>query len=92
MADMPTQLTTDFNVVLDRADIDEALQLLAPPIARECAEMPLRRTSTRAASIFERAAEAGYPPAMYEFGVALFHGKTVAKDAPRAVSLARASA
>lgn len=41
---------------------------------------------------FERASQAGYPSAMYEFGLALFHGKGVARDVPRAVYLIRASA
>jgi TPR repeat protein len=36
----------------------------------------------RAAAHFERASEAGYPSAIYEFGLALFHGKGVPSDVP----------
>lgn len=40
----------------------------------------------------ERASEAGYPSAMFEFGLALFHGKGVARDVQHAADLIRASA
>jgi TPR repeat protein len=97
MTDMPTQLTTDFDAVLDRGDIAEALRLLAPHLARGCAEALFLSSSIPAGeddadaeadsfATIKQAAERGYIPATYALGVRLLLGDAVEQDVTRAAA------
>ncbi|MNV16549.1 Sel1 repeat protein [compost metagenome] len=97
MTDMPTQLTTDFDAVLDRGDIPEALRLLAPHLARGCAEALFlsssipggeddARAETDSFATLNQAAEKGYIPAIYAVGLCLLTGDRVEQDVSRAAA------
>ncbi|HEL5400285.1 TPA: sel1 repeat family protein [Stenotrophomonas maltophilia] len=95
MTDMPTQLTTDFDAVLDRGDIAEARRLLAPQLARGWAEALFLSSSIPAGesdaeaeahsvATLRQAAEKGYIPAIYALGLRLLTGDGVEQDVARA--------
>ncbi|HGM7285765.1 tetratricopeptide repeat protein [Stenotrophomonas maltophilia] len=97
MTNMPTQLTTDFDTVLDRGDIAAARRLLAPPLARGCAEalflsysIPAGKDDAHAEAdslaTLKRAAEKGYIPAIYAMGLCLLMGDGVEQDVTRAAA------
>lgn len=97
MTDMPTQLTTDFDAVLDRGDIAEARRLLAPPLALGCAEALFLSSSMLAGeddahaeagsfATLNQAAEKGYIPAIYAVGMCLLTGDRVKQDVSRAAA------
>lgn len=97
MTDLPTQLTTDFGAVLDRGDITEARRLLAPQLARGCAEalflsssMPAREDDAHAEAdsfaTLKQAAEKGYLPAIHAVGLCLLMGDGVEQDVTRAAA------
>ncbi|CAM4231732.1 tetratricopeptide repeat protein [Stenotrophomonas indicatrix] len=97
MTDMPTQLTTDFDAVLDRGDIAGARRLLAPPLALGCAEALFLSSSMLAGeddahaeadsfANLNQAAEKGYIPAIYAVGLCLLTGDRVEQDVSQAAA------
>ena len=97
MTNMPTQLTTDFDAVLDRGGIAQARRLLAPQLARGCAEalfrsssMPVGEDDAHAEAdsfaTLKQAAEKGYIPAIHAIGLCLLTGDRVEQDVMRAAA------
>ncbi|WP_414492235.1 tetratricopeptide repeat protein [Stenotrophomonas maltophilia] len=97
MTNMPTQITTDFDTLLDRGGITEARRLLGPHFARGCAEalflsssMPVGEDDAHAEvdsfANLKRAAEKGYIPAIYAVGLCLLMGDGVEQDLTRAAA------
>lgn len=97
MTDMPTQLTTDFDAVFGRGDLAEARRLLAPQLARGCAEalflsslMPVGQDDAHAEAdsfaALEQSAGKGYIPAIYAVGLCLLTGDCVEQDVTRAAA------
>ncbi len=97
MTDMPTQLTTDFDALLDHGDIAEARRLLAPHLARGCAEALFLSASVPegeddahaeadSLATLKQAAEKGYIPAIHALGLRLLTGDGVEQDVTRAAA------
>lgn len=97
MTDMPTRLTADFDAVLARDDVAEARRLLAPHLARGCAEALFLSSSipvgeddasvgAYSAATLKQAAERGYIPAVYTLGLWLLWGDIVEQDVTQAAA------
>jgi TPR repeat protein len=96
MTNMPTQLTTDFDAVLDRGDIAEARRLLArslhAAVPKRCSSL-LRclwgghaHAEADSFATLKQAAEKGYIPAIHAVGLCLLTGDRVEQDVMRAAA------